>query len=185
VPASSLTAVAADTSPPALKAPPFTPKTAADAVATTTGETATSCPSPDPATYHRSKKNLTGEIVVHANVCAEVGKTLPQRRQLPDLRSSLRSGLGPASAGCLRALRQLARSRRGRLRSQRRLATTGNSSLRTPPPPAPSSAWPQGARRSPDASAQPPTDPCSSLPTQQQQYSIRKGKSSIHELYET
>jgi hypothetical protein len=133
VPASSLTAVAADTSPPALKAPPFTPKTAADAVATTTGETATSCPSPDPATYHRSKKNLTGEIVVHANVCAEVGKTLPQRRQLPDLRSSLRSGLGPASAGCLRALRQLARSRRGRLRSQRRLATAGNSSLRTPP----------------------------------------------------
>jgi hypothetical protein len=181
VPASSLTAVAADTSPPALKAPPFTPKTAADAVAATAGETATSCPSPDPATYHRLKK-LTDEIVVHANVCAEVGKTLPRRRQLSDLRRSLRGGLGPASAGRLRALWQLARSRRGRLCSQRRLATTGDGSLRTP---APSSAWPQGAGRPPDASAQLPADPCSSLPTQQQQYSIRKGKSSIHELYET
>jgi hypothetical protein len=41
-------------------------------------------------------------------------------------------------------------------------------------PPAPSSAWPQGAGRPPDASAQLPADPCSSLPTQQQQYSIRK-----------
>jgi hypothetical protein len=61
----------------------------------------------------------------------------------------------------------------------------GMAAFAPPPPPAPSSAWPQGARRSPDASAQPPTDPCSSLPTQQQQYSIRKGKSSIHELYET
>jgi hypothetical protein len=184
VPASSLTAVAADTSPPVLKAPPFTPKTATDAVAATAGETATSCPSPDLATYHRSKKNLTGEIVVHANVCAEVGKTLPRRRQLLDLRSSLRGGLGPTSAGRLHALQQLARSRRGRPRSQRRLATTRDGSLRTPPP-APSSAWPQGAGRPPGASAQLFADPCSSLPTQQQQYSIRKGKSSIHELYET
>jgi hypothetical protein len=130
VPASSLTAVAADTSPPVLKAPPFIPKTAADAVAATAGETATSCPSPDPATYHRSKKTLTSEIVVHANVCAEVGKTLPRRRQLPGLRISLWGGLGPASAGRLRALRQLARSRRSRLRSQRRLATAGDGSLR-------------------------------------------------------
>jgi hypothetical protein len=88
VPASSLTAVAADTSPPALEAPPFTPKNAAGAVAATAGETATSCPSPDPATYHWSKKNLIDEIVVHVNICAEVGNTLPRRRQLPDLRSS-------------------------------------------------------------------------------------------------
>jgi hypothetical protein len=35
------------------------------------------------------------------------------------------------------------------------------------------------------ASAQHPGDPCSSLPTQQQQHSVRKGKFLIHELYTT
>jgi hypothetical protein len=49
-------AEAAEISPPALKAPPFTPNAAVDAVVATAGGTTTSCPSPDPATYHQSKK---------------------------------------------------------------------------------------------------------------------------------
>jgi hypothetical protein len=88
-----------------------------------------------PCTYHRSKKTkkLTNEIVVHANICVKVGNAFPRRRLLPDLCSSFQGGLGSASAGRLCALRQLARSGRGRPRSQRRLATVGDGSLRTPP----------------------------------------------------
>jgi hypothetical protein len=135
VPASSLTAVTAEISPPALRALPFTPGTAADTVVATTGETTASCPSPDPAAYHQFKKNLTNEIVIHANICAEVGHAFPQRRQFPDLRSSVRDRLGSAGAGCLHALRHLAGPRGGRLRRQRRLATAGDGSLRGPPRP--------------------------------------------------
>jgi hypothetical protein len=135
VPASSLMAVTAEISPPALKALPFTPSTAAVTVVTTAGGTTTSCPSPDPATYHQSKKMLTNEIVVHANICAEVGNALPRRRQFPDLRSSIRGRLGSAGAGRLHALRDLTGPRDGRLRRQRRLATAGDSSLHSPPRP--------------------------------------------------
>jgi hypothetical protein len=71
-------AVAAEISPPALKALPFTPNTAIDAVVATAGGTTTSCPSPDPATYHQSKKMLTNEIVVYANICVEVGNAFPR-----------------------------------------------------------------------------------------------------------
>jgi hypothetical protein len=77
VPASSLTAVAAEISPPALKVPPFTPSTVVDVVVATAGGTTTSCPSPDPATYHQLKK-LTDKIVVHANICAEIGNAFPR-----------------------------------------------------------------------------------------------------------
>jgi hypothetical protein len=52
VPALSLTAATAEISPPALRALPFTPGTAADTMVATAGGTTTSCPSPDPATYH-------------------------------------------------------------------------------------------------------------------------------------
>src|SRR5699024_861739 len=125
VPASSLTVAADEISPLAQKAPPFTPTTAVNAVVATAGGTTTICPSPDPATYHRSKKNLTDEIVVHANIRGEVGNAFPQRRQLPDLRSFARGRLGSAGDDGLRALRHLAGSGCGRLPSQRRLATTG------------------------------------------------------------
>jgi hypothetical protein len=77
VPASSLMAVTAEISPPALRALPFTPGTAVDTVVATAGGTTTSCPSPDPATYHQLKK-LTHEILVHANICAEVGNAFPR-----------------------------------------------------------------------------------------------------------
>jgi hypothetical protein len=44
------------------RAAPFAPTTAVGAVVATEGGTTTNCPSPDPATYHRSKdlvkKNL-------------------------------------------------------------------------------------------------------------------------------
>jgi hypothetical protein len=79
------------------------------------------------------KKKLTNEIVVHANIRAEVGNAFPRRRQLLDLRSSVRGRLGSAGADRLRTLRHLAGSGRGLLRSQRRLATAGDGSLRTPP----------------------------------------------------
>jgi hypothetical protein len=117
-----MTAVTAEISPPALKALPFTPSTTVDVVVATAGGTTTSCPSPDPATYHQSKK-LTNEIVVHANICAEVGNAFPRRWQFPDLRSSVRGRLGFADAGRLRALRHLAGPRGGRLRSQRPTGT--------------------------------------------------------------
>jgi hypothetical protein len=77
VPASYLMAAADEISPLAQKAPPFTPTTAVDTVVVTVGRTTTICPSPDPATYHRSKK-LTDEIVVHANIRAEVGNVFPR-----------------------------------------------------------------------------------------------------------
>jgi hypothetical protein len=135
-PATYLTAAADGISPLTQKVPPFTPTTAVDAVVATTGETTTNCPSPDPARYHRSedleKKLLTNKIVVHANVRAEVGNTLPRRRQLPCLHSFAQGRLGSASDDCLRALRHLAGSGRIRFRSRRRLATAGGSSLRAP-----------------------------------------------------
>jgi hypothetical protein len=134
VPASSLTAAADEISPLAQKAPPFTPTTTVDAVVATAGGTTTICPSPDPATYHRSKKTLlTNEIVVHANIRAEVGNAFPRRRQLPNLRSFAQGRLGSAGDDCLRALRHPAGSGCGRFRSRRRLATAGGSSLRAPP----------------------------------------------------
>jgi hypothetical protein len=135
VPASSLTAVADEISLPAQKAPPFTPSIAVDAVVATVDRTTTSCPSPDPATYHRSKKKLTDEIVVHANIRGEVGNAFPRRRQLPDLRSFTRGGLGSAGDDGLRALWHIARSGCGRFRGQRRLATAGGGSLHAPPRP--------------------------------------------------
>jgi hypothetical protein len=57
VPASFLTAAANEISPLAQKALPFIPTTAVDAVVATAGGTTTICPSPDPATHHRSKKH--------------------------------------------------------------------------------------------------------------------------------
>jgi hypothetical protein len=60
-PAMSLMAAVDGISPLAQKAAPFTPTTAVDAVVATAGGTTTNCPSPDPATDHRSedlKKNL-------------------------------------------------------------------------------------------------------------------------------
>jgi hypothetical protein len=78
---------------------------------------------------------LTNEIVVHANICAEVGNAFPRRRQFTDLRSSVRGRLGSAGADRLRALRHLAGPRGGRLRRQRRLPTAGDGSLRSPPRP--------------------------------------------------
>jgi hypothetical protein len=60
-PATSLAAAANIISPLAQKAAdgsravPFTPTTAVGAVVATEGRTTTNCPSPDPATYHRSK----------------------------------------------------------------------------------------------------------------------------------
>jgi hypothetical protein len=132
-PASSLTPAADEISSLAQKASPFTPTTAVDAVVATAGGTTTICPSPDPATHHRSKKLLTNEIVVHANIRAKVGNVSARRRQLPDLRTSTRGRLGSAGDDSLRALRHLVGSGRGRFHSQRRLATTGGGSLRTPP----------------------------------------------------
>jgi hypothetical protein len=79
------------------------------------------------------KTLLTNEIVVHANIRAEVGNAFPRRRHLPNLRSFARGRLGSAGDDRLRALRHLAGSERGRFRSRRRLATAGGSSLRAPP----------------------------------------------------
>jgi hypothetical protein len=81
------------------------------------------------------KKKLTNEIIVHANICAEVSNAFPRRRQFPDLRSSVRGRLGSAGASRLHALRHLAGPRGSRLRCQRRLATTMGGSLRSPPRP--------------------------------------------------
>jgi hypothetical protein len=81
VPASSLTAVSAKISPPALRALPFAPGTTADTVVAIAGGTTTSCPSPDPATYQQLKKNsdqrLTNKIIVHTNSGAELATRLP------------------------------------------------------------------------------------------------------------
>jgi hypothetical protein len=52
-PASSMTTARADTSPPALRAPPFAFGTAAAAVVAAAGATIAIWPSPDPATYQR------------------------------------------------------------------------------------------------------------------------------------
>jgi hypothetical protein len=134
VPTSSLTTATAEISPPVLRALPFTPGTATDTVVATAGGTTTSCPSPDPATYHQLKK-LTNEIIVHTNICAKVSNAFPRRRQFPGLRSSVRGRLGSADTGRLHALRHLAGPRGGWLRRQRRLATAGGSSLRSPPRP--------------------------------------------------
>jgi hypothetical protein len=182
VPASSLTAVATDTSPPALKAPPFTPKIAVDAVAATAGETATSCPSPDPATHHWLKKTYRRDSRPCKCLCrsrqdASPAKAAPGPSQLPPGRTWSRQRRPPSRSPATCQIQA---------RPPSQQAKAGYRRGRQPShPPAPSSAWPLGAGRPPGASAQLPTDPCSSLPTQQQQYSIRKGKSSIHELYET
>jgi hypothetical protein len=48
--------VSTEISPPALRALPFAPGTAADTAVAAAGGTTTSCPSPDPATYQQSKK---------------------------------------------------------------------------------------------------------------------------------
>jgi hypothetical protein len=70
-----------------------------------------------PCNVSSVKKMLTNEIVVHADIRAEVGNAFPRRRQLSDLRNPVRGRLGSAGADRLRALRDLARSGRGRLRS--------------------------------------------------------------------
>jgi hypothetical protein len=90
-------------------------------------------PLAQPCNVSPVKKKLTNETVVHTNIRVEVSNAFPRRRQLPDLRGSVRGRLGSADADRLRALRHLAGSRRGRLRSQHRLATTGDGSLCTPP----------------------------------------------------
>jgi hypothetical protein len=84
-------------------------------------------------TGQKKKKKLTDEIVVHGNICAEVGNALPWRRQLPDLRGLALGQLGSAGSNDLRTLRHLARAGCGRFRGQRRLATAGGGSLRAPP----------------------------------------------------
>jgi hypothetical protein len=133
VPALSLTTAADEISPLAQKAPPFTPTTAVDTVVATAGGTTTICPSPDPAPYHRSEKTLlTNEIVVHANIRAEVGNAFPRRRQLPNLRSFARGRLGSAGDDCLRALRHLAGSGRSRFRSRRRWLPPGAATFALP-----------------------------------------------------
>jgi hypothetical protein len=142
VPTSSLTAASADISPPALRAPPFAFGTTAAAVVAAAGATIASWPSSDPATYQRIKKTsqrLTTKIVVHTNIGGEVGDALACRRQhsgrLRDLRHSAerRHSLRRFGApGACRCLRRLARCRDARLRRQRRLASAGGRSLRSP-----------------------------------------------------
>jgi hypothetical protein len=80
-----------------------------------------------------TKKKLTNKIVLHADVCAEVGNTFPRRGQLLYFRSLDQGRLGPASGDCLRARRRLAGSGRGRFRSRHRLAAAGGRILRAPP----------------------------------------------------
>ena len=85
-----------------------------------------------------SGQRLTSEIIIHTNIGAEIGNTLPRRRQFSGLRGSGRGRLCSASAGCLHDIRHLAGPGGGRLRRQRRLATAGGGSLRSPPRP----LWP-------------------------------------------
>jgi hypothetical protein len=79
------------------------------------------------------QKKLTDEIVVHANICAEVGNAFPRRRQLPDLRGLALGRLGSAGSNGLRTLRHLAGAGCGWFRGQRRLSTASGGSLRAPP----------------------------------------------------
>jgi hypothetical protein len=189
-PATSLAAAADRISPLAQKATygscatPFAPTTAVGSVVAAEGGTTTNCPSPDPTTYHRSKK-LTNKIILDTYVRAEVGNTSSRRGQLPSFRGSARGRLSSARGDSLHAHRRLARPGDNRFRIRHRLATVGGSnSLRAPPRPL------RLAHRicDPDdrhASTQRLDGPYSSLPTQQQQYSVRKETPLSHEPCET
>jgi hypothetical protein len=143
-PASSLTAVSAGISPPALRALPFALGTKAAATVATAGGTTISWPSSDPATYQQIKKTssqrLTDKIIFHTNVGGEVGDALARRQLSGRLRSlrppaGHRGGLhrlGTTGGSRLRSLRRPAGCRDGRFRRQRRLAPAGGSSLRSP-----------------------------------------------------
>jgi hypothetical protein len=91
-----------------------------------------------------SSQRLTNKIIVHTNVGGEVGDALARRRQPSsrlrslwhpaERRGSLRR-LGTTGGSRLHSLRRPAGCRDGRLRRQRRLASAGGSSLRSPPLP--------------------------------------------------
>jgi hypothetical protein len=112
-----------------------------------TGATIVSWPSSDPATYQRikkkqNKKKLTTKVVVHINISAEVGNTFARQRQRSGRLRCLRHSAGRrhhlrrlGASGARRCLRRLARCRGARFRRQRRLASAGGRSLRSPPLP--------------------------------------------------
>jgi hypothetical protein len=141
-------AVSVGISPPALRALPFALGTTAAAAIATAGRTTTSWPSSDPATCQQIKKNssqrLTNKIIFHTNVGGEVDDALARWQQLSGRLRSLRHPagrrgglhrLGTTGGSRLCSLRRPAGCRDGRLRRQRRLASAGGSSLRSPPLP--------------------------------------------------